>query len=246
MMLSITAVSDMGCVRSNNEDMLVVKDQFIRDGDIENKIDVGDGTALIAVSDGMGGHAAGELASEFVLQRMSAAIANLPGSGVTEIKEYLDQQVRSVHLSLNTLGKENPALLGLGCTFTGLIWHDGRIYLVHIGDSRLYRQRRDLITLITKDHSLRNLLNDPSIPANKIANSFGGGAADIFFDFEELSGRLLANDILLLCSDGLSGELTDDEIEEALAAGTDAKTLVNMAKSKGGNDNISCIIIHIE
>ncbi|MBL7736301.1 MAG: serine/threonine-protein phosphatase [Chitinophagaceae bacterium] len=247
MTLSIAAASDVGCVRANNEDMLLVQDQFIRDASFENRIETVDGPILIAVSDGMGGHAAGELASEFTLQRMAAAITGLPKEAdKASLEELLKEQIKAIHDSLNMLGKENPTMQGLGCTFTGLLLYNAGIYLIHVGDSRLYRQRRGLIALLTKDHTLRNMLNDPSIPANKIANSFGGGASDIFFDFEDLTDRMLPNDILLLCSDGLSGELSDDDIEAALDAGADAKTLVNLARNKGGRDNISCIVIRIE
>ena len=247
MILSISAASDVGCVRSNNEDMLLLKDQFIRDSNVESSMEQEGSIALFAVSDGMGGHAAGELASEFTLQRMSAAVANMPvDMDQSGLQAFLSEQITAIHHSLNTLGKDNPAMQGLGCTFTGLLFYMGQIYMIHIGDSRLYRQRGNFITLLTKDHTLRNMLNDPSIPANKIANSFGGGANNIFFDFEELTDRLLLNDILLLCSDGLSGELSDDEIETALSGGATAKALVDLAHDKGGHDNISAMVISIQ
>jgi serine/threonine protein phosphatase PrpC len=246
MKFQISAVSDIGCVRTNNEDMLVVNDQFVRDGSYTGELLTETNDCFIAVADGMGGHNAGELASEFVLQRMSAMAKSLPAAeDEAALQTLLDKHIREIHVSLNQLGIHNPELRGLGCTFTGLLVHQGQLYLVHVGDSRLYRQRRLFLTLLTKDHTLRNMLNDPSIPANKIANSFGGGAGDIFFDFEMLTDRVFENDILLLCSDGLSGEITDEQIETALAENADAAKLVQMARSHGGNDNISCIVITV-
>ena len=243
----ISAASDPGCVRSNNEDMILVRDEFIRNSSIKTNADVGNTAMLLAVSDGMGGHAAGELASEFTLQRINAIVGNLPDNGDnSSLQGFLNDQIHLIHQSLNRLGIDNPELRGLGCTFTGLLVHQHRLYSIHIGDSRLYRVRLGVMAQLTKDHSLRNMLNDPSIPANKIANSFGGGAANLFFDFEELTDRLLANDRLLLCSDGLNGELTDDEMEEAIVQGAEAPELIEMARVKGGRDNISAIIITIE
>jgi len=246
MKLAVAAISDIGRIRHNNEDMLAVKGEFVRDGSYTEEIEVAEKKFLIAVADGMGGHNGGELASEFVLQRMSAMAESLPPTENDEsLQMLLDQHIRQVHVALNQLGKQNPGLKGLGSTFTGILFHYGRLYLIHIGDSRLYRYRRQIIALLSKDHTLRNMLNDPSIPANKIANCFGGGVDDIFFDFEALTDRLLDDDMLLLCSDGLSGELTDDEITQALTNNADCAKLVQLAKERGGNDNISLVMISV-
>jgi PPM family protein phosphatase len=247
MKLTISAVSDIGCVRQNNEDMLVVNDAFIRDAAFTGELTVDGQSCFIAVADGMGGHNAGELASEFVLQRMTAAAKALPATdNDAALQVLLDGLVRDIHVSLNQLGVHNPDLRGLGCTFTGLLLHQGQLYSIHVGDSRLYRQRRQFLALLTKDHTLRQLLGDPSIPANRIANSFGGGAGDIFFDFEPMTASVLEHDVLLLCSDGLSGEVTDEQLETALVEGADAAQLVQLARANGGNDNISCIVVTVQ
>lgn len=240
---TITALCDKGSVRTNNEDMILVKGEFIRDATYSTIITM-DENAWIAVSDGMGGHNAGEMASEFVLRNISKLLLALPVNADNKTLEtILTGQIREVHASLNQLGLNNPDLKGLGCTFTGILLYEGRICSVHIGDSRLYRLRPPYISQFTKDHTLRNMLNDPNVPPNIIANSLGGGSPDIFLDFEDISERLMDEDILLLCSDGLSGELNDETIEQVLMNGGTVQELVTLAKEKGGNDNISCVLI---
>jgi PPM family protein phosphatase len=246
MRLSISAVSDIGCVRSNNEDMILVVDQLIRDSNCETEFTTGTKNCWIAVADGMGGHNAGEIASEFVLREMAAFVDTIPANMTTdELKNVITALVNNIHVQLNQLGTSQQAAKGLGTTFCGLfIYHDD-VYSINIGDSRLYRYRGNCLVQLTRDHTLRNMLNDMSIPVNQIANSFGGGMEKIFLDFENHTERLFTNDLLLICTDGLNGELTDEEIENALDQHAGCNELVNQAKEKGGRDNISCAIIKI-
>lgn len=243
MKLSIKAMSDIGMIRTNNEDMIMVDDHFIRDACFET-FDLGEGLPhLIAVSDGMGGHNAGEIASEFVLRQMFNNLLQLDFSSAETLQEKLSIDIPGIHAALNQLGRSNPGMAGLGCTFTGLYVLEDQIYLVHIGDSRLYSFRGQYISQITRDHTVGNMLKIQGQDANKLVNSFGGGAKDIFFDFENLSARLEIGDLLMLCSDGLSGELSEDELEDALRTDPRPENLINLAKQKGGRDNISCVMI---
>jgi protein phosphatase len=246
MKLNISAVSDLGCVRSNNEDMILVINQLIRDSSCEMEITTGSTNGWIAIADGMGGHNAGEVASEFVLRKMADFMDTIPSNlNSAELKNVMEALVKSVHSQLNQLGNSQQASRGLGTTFCGLFLYNGDIYSVNIGDSRIYRYRGNVLVQITHDHTLRNMLNDPSIPVNQIANSFGGGVEKIFMDFETLTERLFTNDILILCSDGLSGELCDEEMENSIYQKAACNDLVEMAKEKGGRDNISCVMIHM-
>lgn len=243
MIRSIQALCDIGMVRKNNEDMILVDDSFIRDGSFDVTNLGEEPVRLVAVSDGMGGHNAGEIASEFVLRRIKNEISSLEFESDDKLEAGLDKQIRKIHDDLNKLGESNPEMAGMGCTFTGVLFTGERIYLVHAGDSRLYSLRGKYIHQITKDHTVGKLLKLSGGDANKLVNCFGGGAKDIFFDFENLTSRIEPGDLLMICSDGLSGELSEDELEEALITNPTPAYLVDLAKQKGGRDNISCVII---
>jgi serine/threonine protein phosphatase PrpC len=246
MKLILSAVSDIGCVRTNNEDMVLVKDEFVRDGVFTGELETGDDPFFVAVSDGMGGHNAGELASEFVLHRM-AAVASELGSDPAELRpRQLDGPIQEIHASLNAMGTRDPAVAGLGCTFTGVLFRGPKVYSVHIGDSRLYRLRGPFLSQLTRDHTVANMLGTNSAPRNQIVNSFGGGAAGIFFDFEDLTDRVMPGDRLLLCSDGLTGEVTDEQMSRALSEGAGTGDLAEAAKAAGGRDNVSCVLIQLQ
>lgn len=244
MKFKIEAICDIGCVRQNNEDMILIGDQLLRDDMIEYTVDPTERNFWIAVSDGMGGHRAGELASEMVLKGMSMVITKLEiGLTFEGVKECLDANIRNIHHQIDQIGLVDPAKHGLGATFTGLLIYEQKGYIINIGDSRLYRLRGGVLACLTNDHSLRNLLNDPSIPQNQLANSFGGGAKKIFFDMDETT--LLIGDKILLCTDGLNGELKEPEIEDMLNADMPIAEIINKARENGGNDNISAIKISI-
>ncbi len=246
MKLEVSAVSDIGSVRTNNEDMILVVDQLIRDSSGETLFVTGSKNCWLAVADGMGGHNAGEVASEFVLREMAAFIDTIPANlTVEDVQNVINALVKDIHAQLNMLGATRENSRGLGTTFCGLLFYQEDIYSINIGDSRLYRYRGNVLAQLTHDHTLRNMMNDPAIPVNQIANSFGGGSDRIFMDFENHTSRLFNNDVLLLCTDGLSGELSDEEIDAALDQHEDCMTLVRMAKEKGGRDNISCILVKI-
>lgn len=244
MKLQLSAICDIGCKRFNNEDMLLAGDSFVRNGSLETTLQPGNDTIFIAVSDGMGGHNAGEVASEFVLRRFYNKLVNNKEPVETDqLQSVIEQWAREIHHALNETGSHNPDMRGMGCTLTGILFWKSKPFLLHAGDSRCYRFRGGYLQQISEDHTLRNLMKDPNIPANKLVNSFGGGVEDIHLDFEPLGERIIPGDILLLCSDGLSGELRDEEMEEIMNSNFSSASLVKAAKEKGGQDNISCILI---
>jgi protein phosphatase len=246
MKLQLSAICDIGCKRSNNEDMLLAGDSFVRNGSLETTLQPGNDSIFIAVSDGMGGHNAGEVASEFVLRRFYNKLVNSKEPVETDqLQPVIEQWVKEIHHALNEAGSHNPDMQGMGCTLTGILFWQGKPFLLHVGDSRCYRFRGGYLQQLSEDHTLRNLVKDPTIPANKLVNSFGGAVQDIHLEFEALEERILAGDMLLICSDGLSGELSDEEMEEIINSSYSAGSLVKAAKDKGGDDNITCILIGI-
>lgn len=247
MTVEINAVCDMGRQRQNNEDMVLAGTAFLRNAELDwQQMELGTEPVLFAVSDGMGGHNAGEQASEFVLRRMDNLLRAVPaGLSEEQIKHLLDEKIPEVHQQLNQVGNQNPTMKGMGCTFTGFWYYSGQFYFIHVGDSRLYRLRGKYIAQLTRDHSLQKMLNNASIPANHIGNCFGGGVSAFFYDFENLHDRVLPEDTFLLCSDGLNGELEDEVMEELLLSGSAAGGLVAKANELGGRDNISCLVVRV-
>lgn len=137
-----------------------------------------------------------------------------------------------------------PQYEGMGTTFIGMFSYEGRVYMMNIGDSRLYRYRSGILKQLSADHSMRELTGDESAPSNMIYNSLGAGTS-AFADFIELTGQLLDEDLFLLCSDGLSDMFTDDQIEELLQYTPTAVHLIEAAKAAGGRDNISVVLLQV-
>jgi len=246
MKLFIHAMCDIGKVRANNQDMILVGNEFLRDTakQYEFDFDSNEHPFLIAVADGMGGHKGGEYASEIVLREMNQAIRSLPVDiDLSELKGVLKTQILAIHSRLLEEGLKDPAKTGMGTTFVGVLFFQNSVFLINIGDSRMYRFRDGLLMQLSRDHSLSEMTGNPEAPKNIIVNSFGAGAK-IFFDFENISERIIHEDKIILCSDGLSGELEDSEIELMLSENNDPSALVMAVKNKEAKDNISIVTIH--
>lgn len=247
MKLKISAISDKGCVREHNEDMVLIGDDMFRDDKREVVVELQDKTKFfVAVADGLGGHNAGEVASEIVLQKISEKIKTLE-DGLTEkdIAEKISHWAREIHSYILNEGNKDISKKGMGSTLIGVLFYNNVAYYMNVGDSRLYRYRRGNLMQISRDHSLRELTGDEKVPSNIILNSFGGGEK-IFVDCAPVGGKILNGDILLLCSDGLSNMVSDDEIEELLSDEKAIDKLLAKAKDRGGEDNISIVLIYID
>ena len=248
MQLKIIAVSDKGCVRAHNEDMILIGNDILRDGRKEILIDLNNENKkfFVAVADGMGGHNAGEIASEMVLRKINEKISSLE-MNLTEkdLSLKISEWVKEIHSDILNEGNKDINKKGMGSTLIGALFYNTKIYYLNVGDSRIYRLRNGYLMQISKDHSLREITGNKDIASNIITNSFGGGEK-IFIDFAPVGSKIFNDDVLLLCSDGLSNELSDDEIEEILGNKENTvDVLLNKAKSKGGNDNISIILLYL-
>lgn len=269
MKLIIYGVCDKGCVRDNNEDMILIGDYISRDEYLKCAVDLNEDSNnkyILAVADGMGGHNAGELASEIVLNKMSEKVKDSHVDlDFEKLKELLTNATKEIHEHILKEADRDVVKKGMGSTFIGVLFYKDIVYYMNVGDSRLYRFRRGNLMQISRDHSLREIPGVENINSNIIVNSFGGGEK-IDVDIEPVGGRILEGDILLLCSDGLSDELTDDEIEQTIKENEDCAStnspvfitdveydktleeyslpdrLLKRAKDKGGNDNISFIV----
>jgi protein phosphatase len=236
---AVTAsATDVGRVRSVNQDAY---------GEFESR-----GLRLLIVADGMGGHRAGEVASEIAI--------GAAGEVFEASTEPADEVLRSALVTANTrifdAACEDPSLAGMGTTGVALVLTgESRCFVAHVGDSRAYRLRGDELEQLTDDHSVvgelvkRGQLTPEQArvhpQSNEILRALGTQAN---VDVELTPIEVEPGDRLLLCSDGLSGMLPDPKIAEILsrrAPGEAVSTLVDLANEAGGTDNITVQIAEI-
>lgn len=236
-----SALSDMGCVRKNNEDMACVDGELVRDGGSDGEVALDGTPTAFAVADGMGGYEGGEVASEIVCRSFRAFIKGLDAENdddfLVKIKSWASEANRLV---LETAAVR-PGLSEMGTTFVGLVFAVGKLWLVNIGDSRCYRLRGGVLKQLSKDHSERERTGDPDTPSNLIYNFMGNPPEYFISDISRLSP--VGGDVYILCSDGLS-DMVDDETIEALAESPAA--LVAKAKEAGGRDNVTVISLRYD
>jgi protein phosphatase len=208
---------------------------------------------LFAIADGMGGAQAGELAS-----RLAAAAIEEAASAVTGEEGVVDV-VREANTRIFQRSLQDPAVAGMGTTATVVLVdeHAGTLTIAHVGDSRAYRHRDGALEQLTNDHSLvgelmrsGRLTEDEAMvhPHRSVITRALGTEEDV--EVETRTVEIAPGDVVLLCSDGLSGMLRDDEIARVLdAPGTDpygaAEALVRAANAAGGEDNVTVVLFEI-
>jgi len=234
--LSVSAICDVGCKKPNNEDMILLQDEMFRDGKRQANFDIKD-RLIIAVADGIGGLDKGEVASERVLTALRGILSKIPD----------DLNTEELHEVFKTFTSEthNSMPRDMGSTLAGLFFYQGKLFRYHAGDSRIYRMRRGELNRLTVDHSLRESGGQPTAPSNIITNAIGGGSS-AFIEFAEIDFPFNNNDIYLLSSDGMHDLVSQGEILAALDKPKAAEKLTDLAKKRGGKDNISVITINIK
>lgn len=244
----VTASSQMGLVRKNNEDMILVDDKLLRDDEIESTIidDSNKTTTIFAVADGMGGHQAGEVASGDVLHSLQYFVQDLPaGMSVSEFTEVMMKWFDNINMTIDTKGRINQEMAFMGTTLVGFIHYNGKFYWMNCGDSRLYRLRDGELTQVSTDHSLRNAMGTEE-PSNIILNCIGGGCQTSYLDICEFQEEVRNDDVYMLCSDGLNDMVGDQDIETILNLQGTASALIHAAYEGGGSDNVSVIVVKVE
>jgi PPM family protein phosphatase len=227
--------SDVGLLREGNEDSAYA------------------GPRLLAVADGMGGHAAGEVASSLTIASMAELDSEQPSS---DMLTALASAVATANARLQEKIIANPAIEGMGTTLTALLWSDGHAAVLHIGDSRGYLLRQGELYQITKDHTLvQSLVDEGRISADDVSTHpqrslllralDGRSAAEPDLSVHDA----LPGDRYLLCSDGLSGVVSDETLRDTLEAVADpdaaTRELIELAIAGGGPDNITCIVADV-
>jgi PPM family protein phosphatase len=243
------ARSDVGCVRENNEDSFRVAPEM----------------NLFVLSDGMGGLASGEIASRLsvdcVVRHCGDARANpsqpLVGrriDGISETSNRLASAIRLANQAVRDAAKEKSAEGRMGATLVAVRVEGQRLSIAHVGDSRIYRLRNGGFEQLTRDHSF---VAEQMLHGRMTAEEASSSALQSVLiraigiepevDVDANDELLMEGDTMLLCSDGLTRELSDEQIAGILRENEDAQeaadTLVDFAKQAGGGDNITVIVV---
>lgn len=245
--LDISAASWTGRVRSQNEDMVLVDNRFIREDTYKTQIVLGrEDRMMIAVADGMGGHNRGDIASNDTLRNLHYFFYDIPSClNVNDFNEAMAGWLESINNYIASKGRADEQYKGMGTTLVGLAYYNNDFYSLNCGDSRLYRFRDHQLVQLTTDHSLSNLVGDEK-RTNVITNCIGGGSKSSFIDMVTMTNDIMSDDVYLLCTDGLTDMLSDKAISELLEGRADANTLCSAAIEAGGIDNVSCCVISIK
>ena len=247
MKLYISAVSHVGCVRHNNEDMILIGSQFVRNGETFVEVDLADKERyMLALADGMGGHNSGDVASEDTLSNLHYYFYDLPSSGMSvgDFNEAIYEWLESINAIIDSKGHSEPRFYNMGTTLVAFAYFNGEFYWMNCGDSRVYYLHEGVLHQLSTDHSLNNLVGE-SEHSNIITNCIGGGCKTSYIDMVTCTRDVRSGDMYMLCSDGLSDMVDNDEIERLLNEGADANGLCEAALAAGGHDNISVCLIKI-
>lgn len=230
-------LTDTGKIRDHNEDNVII---------LKNE----KGEYLLAVADGMGGHKAGEVASAIVINHLTEEFYSLDTLGSKEAAiDFLRNIVTEMNQKIFEYTKENPDSKGMGTTFVCAIKTDDYLLYGNIGDSSGYVMKKNKLHKVTKDHTLVNLLVSTGEltqeeakyhPRKNVLMRALGANNPIDIDIFDVEPKI---DGILLCSDGLTNMLTEEQIEKVLVEEKRAEDvvhkLINKANARGGNDNIS-------
>ncbi len=246
--IELANLTDVGCERTDNEDNYCYAEP---DSD-EELIKRG---RLAVIADGMGGQEGGQIASRLAVDTVREVF--LYGDE-SDPAAALVNAYQSAHSAIQNFAHEHPELLGMGTTCTAAVVRDGQLTYGHVGDSRLYLLRDGKITRVTRDQSYVQQMVESGVisaeeakthPSRNILTSALGSESTVQADFAESPIPLQSSDILLLCTDGLHGLVSDEEMLAVSSQNSPreaCKKLVDMAKQRGGYDNITVQIVRIE
>ena len=246
----IGMLTDVGQVRTVDEDSILAADLSFGVNSESSKF------LLLAVADGMGGHAKGEEASKIALNAIArAVIPDLLNN--TPFTKILEKGIQNANQDILDYTAENPEASGMGTTSVCAVVKDNQIHLANVGDSRAYRVSDDEICRVTKDHSyVQALIDEGEITEeqarehprkNEITRAVGIMPS---IEVDTMKLTLDSDESLLLCCDGVIAHLSDDDIHKIIRDSPDPQTacqeIVDMANERGGSDNISLIILSSE
>lgn len=236
------AVTDIGKVRDMNQDSYYISS-------------CEEGIKLYIVADGMGGYKGGEVASKLAIESAKNYICNNFAETKKEKENILNlikSAIEYANMVVYEKSKEVEELNGMGTTIDVCLIHSNKLYIGHVGDSRIYRQRKEFFRKLTTDHSyVEQLIKEGSITKeeaynhpkkNMLTKALGCTA---FVEPDVMVKGFLKDDVVLMCTDGLTNMLRDNEISEIIKQNPKeaCRALVNRANERGGYDNITAVII---
>lgn len=245
--LEVAIATHPGMVRSHNEDSIAA------DAEI----------GLAVLADGMGGYNAGEVASgiavEMIRTEMKKSLSkkNPEELNGRDAEQLIEKHATRANIAIYQASQSQPQYSGMGTTLVVALWHDNQISVGHIGDSRLYRLRGGALEQITRDHSLlQEQIDSGMITKEQARHSQNKNLVtravgiDPEVETEVHTYSVQPGDVYLLCSDGLSDMVTDEDVQltlSSLAANLPlaAEQLVQQANDNGGRDNVSVILVRI-
>jgi PPM family protein phosphatase len=240
MILKAAAATHVGHRRQENEDCFAVAPHL----------------GLYLVADGMGGHSAGQVASQLAAEASLQAIESLEGVARGPA-EKLREAVTSANQAIFASAADHPEYAGMGTTVVALLFDGAKAGLVHVGDSRAYRIRQGRIRLLTEDHSVvAELLRHREIgeeeardhPHRHVLTRALGVRRQVEPDVGELEAA--SGDLFVLCSDGLNAHVEDEEIAQIAGGPGDpqkaCERLVELANERGGEDNTTVVVVRCE
>lgn len=234
--------SDIGKKRSSNQDSILVNDKL----------------GLYAVADGMGGHKGGETASSMALEILNGAVSKITDKkGSIQVAPFLKEAISLASMKIYERSLMDESLRGMGTTLVSLLFDDGNAYIAQVGDSRVYLYRDGDLWKITEDHSLINEQVRSGLITRQEAEKLNyKNVITRSVGFEEMvnvdvyTREVESGDMFLLCSDGLTSMISDDDIKKAIDQEGDISKavdkLINRANDAGGADNVSVILLRVE
>lgn len=245
--LDLAQLSDVGLVRERNEDACGYWEP-------ESDAQFREKGRLAIVADGMGGHEGGQMASDIAVQTVREVYRDANGLGPGEA---LEKGLREAHERIRSFAEANPQYRNMGTTCTAAVICGADLWVAHVGDSRLYLFRNGKFRRMTRDHSYVNQLVEHGIISsaeaehhpqrNVLISALGIGADGASIDVSTEPTHLEPGNTLLLCTDGLWGPVTELEIYDIIHAHAPAeacRALVDLAKERGGPDNITVAVLH--
>ena len=238
---SAAAITDRGRKRTSNEDAFGYS---VEDG-------------VYVVCDGMGGAAAGEIASSLAVEEVLRLVAERRETDSKSLPAIVTEAVDAANEAIHSRAQRNLRLSGMGTTLVGILAEERRLWIVNIGDSRCYRLHNRSLQLCTQDHSLveeqirmgrMSRAEGARSPLRNVITRALGTQSRVTPDVIELEAE--SGDLFLLCSDGLTRELSDQKIEAQLTSSGSldeiCARLVQAANKAGGHDNITCLLVRVE
>lgn len=245
--IELANITDVGCQRERNEDALVYWEP-------ESDSEFRKRGRLVVVADGMGGYEGGQQASQIAISTVREVYQR---DDEADPQSALREGLRAAHDAILDYAAKHPEFYGMGTTCTAAAIVGSKLYFAHVGDSRLYLVRSESITRLTRDHSYVARLVESGLlhpqdaehhPQRHVLTAALGVGAEPATDTPMTATELQNSDVLILCTDGLWGVLADYEIQEIVSSSSPEDSclkLVQLAKERGGPDNITTQVLRV-